>query len=313
MSINNSVNRLVIIGNGFDLAHGYKTLYYHFITNAKSKAAVNFEKSTQNHLDKDSCWYNFEDTISEISSNAFQDRVLTGNANINIKEINKYFYELKIDLLRYLAKETASPCPLYPRIRYWLKNALVINFNYTKTVEQYGCKPFYIHGNITEENAVLGYDFRIDFCTYSYEETYYSKFLQREILSFSRFLKFFNFSAKSKRKYIERYKSIDMQFNSPRGEVNYEQTFCDYLIRVYRFYKVWHNNSTSINYKKIKQLVVMGHSLKADEYFLNSVFSECKNLEEIILFIYENEPRKSIIEKVTFLRKYCNTIKLVHY
>lgn len=306
-------SRLIIIGNGFDLAHGYKTCYSDFIKNTKSKAVNQYQRSIQKHLEKNTLWYDFEESIREMSGKAFQDRILTGNANLNCKQINKYFHYLKIDLLKYLAKETSHSCKTKHSVNYWLQNAFVINFNYTKTVERYGIKPFYIHGNIDEENSVLGYDFAGCNCTYSYDETYYLKTFQRGILSFHRLLKHFLFSPKTIKKYIKRYKYINMLADSPRGEVFYNHTLCDYIIRLYRHWDIHHQKLTGYNCKNITQIVIMGHGLKADECYLDSLFRECINLKEMVLFTYAGESRESIEEKQHFLQKYCPKIRIVNY
>lgn len=307
------VNRLVIIGNGFDLAHGYKTTYNDFVNMTNSIAVKNFRKYTQKHLRSNSCWYEFENTIKTISRKAFSDRVLTDNANIKIAKINILFRQVKYDLLNYLSKETNKEHNLSSNVKYWLTNSFIINFNYTNTVERYNHIPFYIHGKTHDRYAVLGYDYRVEQCNYCMQETYYSKKLQRDILEFSRFLASHSIYHEQMDKYISRYEEIEAEIESSRGHLEYTSTNYDNIIKRFRSERKKCAIIPGINYSNIQQLVIMGHSLKSDCHLLNRLFRKCKNIKDIYLFIYNREPYQSVKEKVEFLKRYCESIKLVHY
>ena len=53
---------LAIIGNGFDLAHGYKTSYEAFSENTNAESLKKFKSYCDNESEIET-WYNFEENI----------------------------------------------------------------------------------------------------------------------------------------------------------------------------------------------------------------------------------------------------------
>lgn len=76
-------NKLVIIGNGFDLAHGLKTSYNDFIS-----------------------WY-LNDILSKISSNKFEDKIIDFNCKHNSDRLLYVATSQNLSSIEYFLKETS--------------------------------------------------------------------------------------------------------------------------------------------------------------------------------------------------------------
>lgn len=134
-------NTLAIIGNGFDMAHGYKTDYRSFVKNTRSVYLEKFKSYCE--AENISTWYLFEDNI-RIITEKFLLAAIIGNCNFdeNRKEINNLaavFTEIQHLLLNYLSNEITSKPFIKKRSieKYIGTNTVAINFNYTQTAEKY--------------------------------------------------------------------------------------------------------------------------------------------------------------------------------
>ncbi len=160
---------IIIIGNGFDLAHGLKTSYDEYITNlitqcenGKSHLVTcdDFKEISSPEISFQGLMFPsgfhaslflthlFGSMKSRLTSNwcdIEQDYFDQINEDINnwphrIKEINKGFNEVKKDLEDYLANEEKRQIKPVEQYRTFFQklsgNCLVINFNYTDTPER---------------------------------------------------------------------------------------------------------------------------------------------------------------------------------
>lgn len=62
------MNRIILIGNGFDLAHGLKTKYEHFIDNFWNTIRDNIPKYTKNYLHEFDTVYEYDDDFINLKS-----------------------------------------------------------------------------------------------------------------------------------------------------------------------------------------------------------------------------------------------------
>ena len=72
-----SYNKLIVVGNGFDLAHGLKTSYWDFAEYYNKRNEILEFKNLESEVkldptsqipEDDNSWYSFEDWIALISS-----------------------------------------------------------------------------------------------------------------------------------------------------------------------------------------------------------------------------------------------------
>lgn len=67
----NKYNSLAIIGNGFDLAHGYKTSFGDFVEYSDSTEFKTFRKYLKTYCGSDENWNDFEARIEELTLRVF--------------------------------------------------------------------------------------------------------------------------------------------------------------------------------------------------------------------------------------------------
>lgn len=196
------MNNLVIIGNGFDLAHNLKTSYNHFVeyildsiykdenlyrdllvfkegrvTYKNIEAAI---KSNSDHrLGIE--WKNifFGKIVSNLSHHnwcdvekLYFDELTSKESSKDVESLNNEFEKIKCYLEEYLESEKSKfkPLPCYSTLFSHLKNAdntLVLNFNYTDTVSKYdsvnpSLRIVNIHGELKSENNPIIFGFAAD-------------------------------------------------------------------------------------------------------------------------------------------------------
>lgn len=215
---------LAILGNGFDLAHGYKTTYDDFVTNTKNTDLEKFQKLCED--EKIKTWYDFEKNVSIMSLNLYQKN-FTDDADYdevsnNLQQLNKVFMNIHSLLLNYLKSETGriSVRKLKNIKKYINKRTKVINFNYTEVAEAYSKDIFYVHGSINENNIILGYDYRDEPCLISMEYMYWFKKYRRELMAFKRYLqteKCMTAESLEYKSLVENFEKYQMHANSGRG------------------------------------------------------------------------------------------------
>ncbi|GAA0071413.1 hypothetical protein UT300003_29370 [Clostridium sardiniense] len=200
----NEIKKLIIVGNGFDIAHNYKTAYNDFVNSTNDISVLDFKKSVEKYelsnKEQIKYWYEFENVINAMSLEWFKsyfDAVASeGEKEIQaqdteILKINNSFDRINLLLKDYLKNITKD------NKEYKIKSleneisleSKLINFNYTDVAEQYTDEIYYIHGSINKDDfIVLGYPRRQEPFGIDYKASKYLKNKLRELLNFKRYL-----------------------------------------------------------------------------------------------------------------------------
>lgn len=174
---NTEVKTILFVGNGFDLALGYKTSYKYFSESEQFRGLINNNKLAEYIYTKfqtnDCKWVDIEVELANYSNHLIELN------SVNNKEENKRFknehQELSYRLKSYLQSENggqSSKKMIGLRDKWLQENDFIhiINFNYTRTCETFFHKKTKriemrnVHGTLdynlgnTENNTVLGID-----------------------------------------------------------------------------------------------------------------------------------------------------------
>lgn len=314
---------LAIIGNGFDIAHGYHTQYKSFVENTSHPSLDTFRSYCENESSI-TTWYSFEENIRILTEKLFlQSHTEDCDYDANRSEVSHLrdiFNEIHNLLIRYLEHETNSkPVTTLPSVAKHLNpQTNAINFNYTKTAEAYTKNIFYVHGSLHENDILLGYDYRDEPCLAQYEDMCWSKRICREALSFRRFLKERKSLSPDCSEYKRLLSSLEVYQhceNSSRGIDTDPESYIPDFKFVDNFMTEYKKglDIPDINYKKISKIVVIGHGIEADQVFLNKIVSKCTNLKQVIIYRYHGEKNSSFEKKADFFRPFCKEIRSVFY
>lgn len=314
---------LAIIGNGFDIAHNYATLYKSFIDATKSESLDIFKE----YCEKDgsiTTWYSFEENIKrlteEMHNQSFRegcDFDVVSQEQVRLRDV---FIDIHNLLIRYLKQETESkPVIKLPLVKKYLKRKTkAISFNYTKIAAAYSCDVFYVHGSLAEDDILLGYDYRDEVCLAQYDDIRWGKIICRKALAFRRYLKNDLQLQPGSAEYDERIAGIEAYLhyeNSGRGiDVEVEDfiphyQFVDQFMQAYRK----DGDIPRINYSKVSTIVVLGHGIEADRIFLEQILKKCTRLKKVVIFRYAGESDISYKAKSDFFKPYCKRIRSVMY
>ena len=314
-------DKLIIIGNGFDLAHGYHTSYKAFAGSGKSECLSTFYRLSRKYCalqQPDEHWYDFERMIDAMTSSWFQSSFAsfikesnqeTGYYEADLKAINRAFSTIAEELMQFLQQETAEKKPLIPAIEAEIDDhSHVVSFNYTDVATYYGQSVYYIHGSIAEGSIVLGYPPRQDPDFMDMSATRFAKEQLRELLNFQRYLRSRHIDPTSSdgKDFVEQMREQIQSRFSLRGEYSVGSAV-DELPDMIRDYGVQnHFSSAPLDYgvelSQIKTLVIMGHSLKADEDIFNDLVNRMSSLMQIKIYTYAGEPTAEINEKAAFFK-----------
>lgn len=169
------MSKLIIIGNGFDIAHGLPTDFKFFIKYIKENHP-DFYENISKYIPEEDLWNSFEKALSYLDDEQLQDDnmcYLRSYGDDNWRDSFHHDFQYMIgEELKF-----ASDIPRY--IYKWLKKILInsrpiidnriinneatfLNFNYTNTLEKvYGIHPsriLYIHGNLeNKEELIVGH------------------------------------------------------------------------------------------------------------------------------------------------------------
>ncbi|WP_461629886.1 AbiH family protein [Labilibaculum euxinus] len=177
------MKNIVIIGNGFDLAHGLKTKYSDFIHDMiTNPQKYNFDRISDINnkilevllnCQKD-LWSDIECIYFDILTNLHNSSYMRKTYNIasdytNVVELNQDFNEIKKWLCQYLKEEEAK---FIFTENYDLffdnlnkKDSVILNFNYTKTVREYiknrnlDIDLIHIHGELSNSKNPIIFGF----------------------------------------------------------------------------------------------------------------------------------------------------------
>lgn len=311
---NSKKDKLIIIGNGFDLAHEFETDYKSFVHHVQDPALTEFERMCDGipQIEK---WTQFEENIKTIVNDYYYRIVLTdvsADSSKEIERINSIYKQIKELLKSYLRQETAHSLKLKNSIkRAFSGNETVLCFNYTDTATQYTNKSniVYVHGSLDEDDIVLGYDGAIDLCLVGYEESLWNKQICRENLAFRRMLREKGFSIENEQydKLADAFIEYQRWSYSGRGADDPD------LRNKTRYYDIIHDFLTRLDpipsiqqvpYEDVKDICIMGHGLEADREYLKAIFCNCKNAKRAFLYFYEGEKKRERKAKIEFLKKH---------
>ncbi len=308
---------LAIVGNGFDMAHGYKTDYKTFAEKTKSPYLDKFKEYCES--EKIETWYLFEENIQKITYNLFLKSMSEKcDYDENRKEaenLTEVFRQISILLADYLNKETQNK-PLIKNTNIsneLTDDSIAINFNYTATAEIYTKDVIYVHGSLKENDILLGYDYRDEPCLAGFEDMRWSKNILRESLAFRRYYlgeRRYKLTGKSYKKLYNGLESYLHWENTGRGLDDEVQKFIPKYKKINKFLKNYRNKSPlpELDYSIIETIVVLGHGIEADKKYLESLLNKCCNLNKVVIFRYSGETDESYKNKSKFFEPYCENI-----
>lgn len=313
---------LAIIGNGFDLAHGYNTKFDDFVKNTSDTDLDMFRQFCfDEHI---TTWHEFEENIKLITFNLYQKNFVDdcdfNKISNKIVHLNEIFINIHTLLLDFLKMETNRfQVSKKQNIKKYINGKTkVVNFNYTKVAEVYTSDIFYIHGSIDEDNIVLGYDYRDEPCLMSMEYMCWFKKFRRQLLAFKRYLETeesFKVENPNYKTLIESFGKYQMYANSGRGiddevemEIKEFKKIDDFICNECEKRMI-----PDIDYRNIKTVIVMGHGLESDKEFLKEILQKCTNLKKSIIFRYSGESDDSFNGKSEFFKQYSKKVYEKYY
>lgn len=327
-------NMLVIIGNGFDLAHKYHTGSSDF---KKSIDTSPFKEFEEKHLDVDwtdassaQWWHDYEKRVGENlykiqSSIDLKYDTSQYSWDEFLTMVNRLYDTLQERIMSYLKNEynsndAASKVKL-PSIKNLVRHrgkTSIITFNHTDTVKRYGMNAFFIHGSLAENYIVFGYDHinpMTDFreCDLGDIDEWKiikrNKRYQRIMLEFRRYCQKKNVADDDSRKgqemlelYLE-HRACDLSgklFPYSTDNASYQL-----VLRFIRETGIDLKNGLLpiIPYRKIRTIAILGHSLKMDQRLIDEIVSKCINVRKIVIFRYETESDSHWNEKVDYFKR----------
>lgn len=318
-----SYKTLAIIGNGFDIAHNYATLYKSFVDATTSDSLDCFKE----YCDKDgsiTTWYSFEENINKLTQELFLQSYSEDHDYDAVRQersrLRDVFSDIHSLLIQYLRQETESkPVTRLPSVKKYLKRKTqAISFNYTKVGAAYACDVFHVHGSLAEEDILLGYDYRDEGCLAEFDDMRWGKTFCREVLAFRRYLKNELHLQPDSAEYNERIEGLESYQhyeNSGRGIDEEVESFIPHYELVKQFMRDYRKGGDipKINYGKISTIVVLGHGIEADRVFLERIVKKCSHLKKVVIFRYAGESDSSYNAKADFFKPYSKRIRSVMY
>jgi hypothetical protein len=142
-----NMKTIFVIGNGFDLAHGLKTSYGHFMDSIDTKNTSNkllkllASKHTDKWSDIEYLYYNLLLHYNDFEYITKEFTNYEGDDFGNSKELDKNFEEIKEFLQNYLQNEQKNLklIDTYSKLftAFNDKSTLILDFNYTDTIYKY--------------------------------------------------------------------------------------------------------------------------------------------------------------------------------
>ena len=306
---------VALIGNGFDLNHGYKTDYGSFVNAVRAPALDVFRALCEKYGETET-WYDFENNVERLTLKLFRGSVSDGAEHESNRRESEAlcgsFGRIHSLLAEYLAAETAKhPPKIQPALaKYLSPHTLALNFNYTDTASAYTDNVFFVHGSLKENDILLGYDYRAEPCLAGYEDMRWSKALCREMLRFRRALRSQGITPGSDlfRKRCDAMELYLAAANSARGldgDAEPEKRIPEYSYAA-RFANT--PDETSPDCSRAKRIIVLGHGIRADREYLRAVLENCAGLEEVAVFRHARESDAEHEEKKAFFAPYCGRI-----
>ena len=307
---------LVIIGNGFDIAHGYETKYSDFAKNGKCAVFHDFQALQKKYLSGGNnfgkYWYEFEDMINlmtqkwfdslndaeESGNDAERNKILT-----DIHVMNRIFSNIGKSLKKYIHRATRHHKNyILPSIQREIKkDTQILSFNYSDVAERYSRNIKYIHGSIEENYIILGYPVRDEPDVIDDLATLFSKDKLRALLNFRRYLRQHNVNPLfiRGRKLLKCFNKQIQCLSGAKGDCDDDFERLPKILQDYlTSYNYWNTTECyGYNFAKIQRLVIMGHSLMADDDVIDSILEQLDCLKVIVIYTYAGESQAELTKK----------------
>lgn len=246
-------NRLIIIGNGFDRAHGLPTSYEHFMKQL-SEEQDDFYNAICQYIPEEALWSSFEEALADLDYEQIQDdnscyllgygdedwrdsahhdfQYMIGETLAFASDIPKYFIE-------WISSVDTNVSPVMPS-HMVDKDNLYLSFNYTDTLENVYNIPekniLYIHGKaLRNDKLIVGH--HSDDLVQDESESQFPSEEEREI-------------------YYDNY-SEDIRVTEAKEIIKsyFKSTYKDTTLIIGKNCNFFHSLST------IKEIYIYGHSL----------------------------------------------------
>lgn len=169
-----NMDKLIVIGNGFDLYHGLPSRYSDFIEYIRNRHPSFFEELSC-YIPPDLLWSSFEEALGELDTETLLSDNLCYLDDYGVDEWREsmhhdYQYEIENSLffaddIEELLREwinsfdfsSINPCKSFENL--FDSNTVFMSFNYTDTLERlYGIRPwdiYHVHGLASKSNERL--------------------------------------------------------------------------------------------------------------------------------------------------------------
>lgn len=172
LSIESSSKRLIVLGNGFDIAHNLKTTFSDF-REFMVKTDKLFVNKIEEYTKVDQEWNKLEDSLSHLEAEDFREVCYPYIEDLTSKDgrdSSNHAYQQQIDL------ESEFISSLAANLKYWIISVNVntapvfkkelfegecyfLTFNYTHTLETVYNIPnsdiLYVHGDVEEDDILI--------------------------------------------------------------------------------------------------------------------------------------------------------------
>lgn len=328
MDYDNLIKRIVIVGNGFDLAHGLKTSYRQFaqkyidhVVIKKFHQYVDFLDGDNPFLDEEGLiknieWYSFELNMERLIKWNYKNEINSGGMNVdgNLSKLNNLFTELERLLKKYLVEECSSQkVTLIESVQDCFDEyTLAISFNYTDTIKLYTNRYYYVHGSLSDDKyIIIGFATGDLPCLCSGDSINFLKDVRKEELSYLRYLT--ENGCNNIIKELDKFKRHAVSLFSGKGEYDleykneeqdtYDTTDLSSCLKKYAEKNRYAPKRESYDYTAVEEIVVMGHGLEADLIYLTGIFEKASKLDKVILYSYDGENGDEIERKIKVLKR----------
>lgn len=320
------MNKLYIIGNGFDLAHGLKTSYkdfYDFLSKEKLSSGldkyIERMQAHDTHLEKFSCesekkkyfWTEWESSFHTVGIMPY---IIGFSGDDSLK--------IKNDFITYLNKwiiETVNNSLSEYHQKYNFEdNSLFLSFNYSSTLENLYSIDYnnitYIHGKSQnlESNLIFG-------SSYSLEPVNITN-LEREVFKAKYLTPFRHESVKTDLANLKKYSEIPetKQQHPPKLTKAFYKDIASII----------NQNNLKTKYKDIEEIHIIGHSVgyyqddmspgeellkslnnytNIDDGYYEFLLTKLKKLQTVVVYEYQNTAKY----KVKKLKQFNSEVKYI--
>lgn len=328
MDFANLIKKIVIVGNGFDLAHGLKTSYRHFaqkyiddVTIKRFHQYVDYLDIENPFLDengkiKNIEWYSFELNMERLVIWNYQNEICSEDTGFdgNLSELNALFARLERLLGKYLVEEFSShKVTTIESVKDCFDEyTLAISFNYTDTIKLYTDKYYYVHGSLSDDDhIIIGFATGNLPCLCGGDSINFLKDVRKEELSYLRYLR--ENGCDDEMKELHEFTRHAVSLFGGRGEydleykdgeqVTYDTANLSSHLKKYAEKNKFAPEAESYDYTTVEEIIVMGHGLEADLCYLTGIFGAASKLDKVILYSYDGEDKSEIERKSSILKR----------